>query len=306
MAHQNEFQSILWIDDALAKDDALVRLLQLRGYSVDCASTGAEGLELARTRTYRAALLDLGLPDQPGLSVLRILAAESPHLPIVIVTGYAHLFEFQLLQNLGASAFQAKPVDADEVVQILERLTLSTSSLGALSAALRRATLELRAARVMAHTHDQAPADVRSFVARVIDLLSCIVAVPDVSLHSFACHADVLRSFQSVDTSGVRLDSGLAALDALIKSDRNLQTDELISAAVSGALVTRRDLRGGERSTKGWQENSSPRDRILLAAMANYQQSESGCVRPGTHYPTNRPDCVRGRLLSPLPTQQRI
>ena len=54
--------ALLWIDDEITRDSAVVRLLELEGYKVDCAVSGTAGLAMARAGEYQGILLDLRLP----------------------------------------------------------------------------------------------------------------------------------------------------------------------------------------------------------------------------------------------------
>jgi DNA-binding response OmpR family regulator len=62
-----QMHSVLWIDDQICCDDPAIRVLHMEGFLVDCASHANEGITLARSRPYDAILLDLDLPDMPGL-----------------------------------------------------------------------------------------------------------------------------------------------------------------------------------------------------------------------------------------------
>ena len=66
--------SLLVIDDEELIRKSLVKLFTSRGYRVETASTGAEGLTLVERRRPQVVVLDLRLPDQSGLSV----ALEKP------------------------------------------------------------------------------------------------------------------------------------------------------------------------------------------------------------------------------------
>ena len=102
--------------------DALNNRLQenLTGVRVVKASTGSEGLRLARTLRPAAITLDVVMPGMDGWAVLRDLKldAATRNIPVIMVTmtddqeaGYA----------LGATEFLTKPIDRGELVQILER-----------------------------------------------------------------------------------------------------------------------------------------------------------------------------------------
>ena len=67
---------LLWIDDEISPCDAEVAFLHRQGFQIECVVTGCDGLARARSREYDGILLDLKLPDLPGLSILATLRAE--------------------------------------------------------------------------------------------------------------------------------------------------------------------------------------------------------------------------------------
>ena len=94
-------------DPGMAK---LVRvLLSEDGCAVDVAATGEEGLSLARIHPYDALLLDLGLPDRGGLTVLRALRGAGSRLPILILTARAGSDEVVQSLDAGADDYLVKP-----------------------------------------------------------------------------------------------------------------------------------------------------------------------------------------------------
>jgi DNA-binding NtrC family response regulator len=112
---------VLIIDDEIAPGEAVVRLLELDGWAVECAATGAEGLARAQARAVDVAVVDLRLPDLYGLTILERLRAARPGLPVVVVTGcYAEPESEACARQLGAADFLLKPLDG---VTLAERLT---------------------------------------------------------------------------------------------------------------------------------------------------------------------------------------
>ena len=65
---------VLVAEDERALAEQLELALTAAGYAVDCAADGPGADFLARTETYDAVLLDLGLPGIDGLTLLRPLA----------------------------------------------------------------------------------------------------------------------------------------------------------------------------------------------------------------------------------------
>lgn len=110
---------ILWIDDAVTIEDASVRLLELEGFAVDCAQTGADGVVLATRYPYDVVLLDLRLEGESGLDVLQALTAAGVTAPTVMLTGYADVDSAVAAMKLGAADYRMKPLDVGETAPLL-------------------------------------------------------------------------------------------------------------------------------------------------------------------------------------------
>jgi Response regulators consisting of a CheY-like receiver domain and a winged-helix DNA-binding domain len=84
-------------------------------YIVETALSGDEGLQNVATETFDIVLLDLGLPDTPGLEVCRQIRHLSKDLPILIVTGIDTIESRVELLNCGADDYITKPFDIAEL-----------------------------------------------------------------------------------------------------------------------------------------------------------------------------------------------
>ncbi|GIW07447.1 MAG: DNA-binding response regulator [Dehalococcoidia bacterium] len=79
-------QRALVIDDDPAVTSVLKRGLSYEGFAVDTASSGAEGLAIARDRPPDLVILDIMMPGLDGLEVLQRLRAADPRLPVLLLT----------------------------------------------------------------------------------------------------------------------------------------------------------------------------------------------------------------------------
>ncbi|MDQ4075452.1 MAG: response regulator [Chloroflexota bacterium] len=79
-------QRILVVDDDSAVTSVLKRGLTYEGFKVDTASSGMEGLVLARERPPDLVILDIMMPGLNGLEVLERLRAVDPRLPVLLLT----------------------------------------------------------------------------------------------------------------------------------------------------------------------------------------------------------------------------
>lgn len=81
--------AILLVDDERPLLALLQRFLERSGYRVDACETGADALEKCRVRPcpYTVAVLDLKLPDMPGLELLPRLLEAAPQLRVIVSSG---------------------------------------------------------------------------------------------------------------------------------------------------------------------------------------------------------------------------
>ena len=121
---------ILIVEDEAALRRFLVPTLTSQGYQVITAATGAEGLAMARSHNPDLVLLDLGLPDLDGMSVLRELRTWC-RKPVVILSARAQERDKVRALDEGADDYLAKPFGAAELLARLRvalRRTLQTDA----------------------------------------------------------------------------------------------------------------------------------------------------------------------------------
>src|SRR5579885_3553778 len=115
--------SVLIVEDN-DKNMKLVRdLLQFAGVATLEASTGEEGIALAREHHPRAILLDIQLPTMTGLEVLAELRRDPRTADIVViaVTAYAMSGDKERLLAAGFDGYLSKPIDVRTFVADVER-----------------------------------------------------------------------------------------------------------------------------------------------------------------------------------------
>jgi two-component system response regulator HydG len=111
----------LVIDDDRAILDACQQVLSRLGYEVALAATGGEGLSLAAQEFFDLVLLDLVMPDQNGVEVLKRLKAIQPQTQVIIITGHGSIAAAVETVKLGAFDFLPKPFTPDELRQVVKR-----------------------------------------------------------------------------------------------------------------------------------------------------------------------------------------
>jgi two-component system, OmpR family, KDP operon response regulator KdpE len=113
----------------LVEDDPLLRhafrlLLEDAGYLVHEAGTAAQALDQAVSAKPALVLLDLGLPDRPGLEVARQLTTqpETAGIRVVALTGRVGNHERDACFDAGCSHFFTKPIEPRELLRRLPEL----------------------------------------------------------------------------------------------------------------------------------------------------------------------------------------
>jgi DNA-binding response OmpR family regulator len=106
--------SILAIEDDPSIRAALERGLAERGHTVQTASTGIAGLEAVLGERPDLVLLDLGLPDVDGLTVIGMIRAASS-VPIIVITAADDDPTMVRALDSGADDYVVKPFRLDQV-----------------------------------------------------------------------------------------------------------------------------------------------------------------------------------------------
>jgi len=122
---------VLLVDDDVDLGELVRTYLEAHGFAVTVATTGTEGLTLARD-PYDAVILDVMLPDGDGFELCRTLRAESD-VPIVMLTARGEDTDRIVGLELGADDYLPKPFNPRELVArlraVLRRARPSVESL---------------------------------------------------------------------------------------------------------------------------------------------------------------------------------
>ena len=114
--------NILVIDDEAAQRDVLAGYLKKKDYKIFSASSGKEGIEVARTNPVDIILSDFKMPGLSGLDVLEQVKKINPEISFVIVTAFGTVENAVKAMRLGAFDYISKPVDLDELDLMIERI----------------------------------------------------------------------------------------------------------------------------------------------------------------------------------------
>jgi DNA-binding NtrC family response regulator len=110
---------ILVVDDEEELVHALVERLQLRGMDALGVVTGKEALERIRSEAFDVVLLDVKMPGLGGMKVIREIKDQHPGIQVIMLTGHSSAEDAQRGRQLGAFEYLQKPVNIDNLCQIL-------------------------------------------------------------------------------------------------------------------------------------------------------------------------------------------
>lgn len=119
-----------------------LRLRLQKQHIVDTARSGHEALQLFKTNPPECILLDLGLPDMPGLEVCKRIREDSPDTPILVLTGVDDTLSKVRLLEAGADDYVTKPFEAAELRARIDSLSRRRKR-GAITESLRLGDLTL-------------------------------------------------------------------------------------------------------------------------------------------------------------------
>ena len=112
--------SILVIDDEDIMREILETLLTREGYDVRLAASGEEGLELAKSAPFDAAIVDVMMPGIDGIATLDELKKIDDDLPVLMITAFASVETAISAMKRGAFDYITKPFKNDEVLVVVK------------------------------------------------------------------------------------------------------------------------------------------------------------------------------------------
>jgi DNA-binding NtrC family response regulator len=111
--------TVLVVDDEEIMREILETLLTRQGYEVRLASSGQEGLDLARALPFDAALVDIMMPGLNGIETLDELKRIDEDLAVIIITAYASVESAISAMKSGAFDYVTKPFKNEEVLVVV-------------------------------------------------------------------------------------------------------------------------------------------------------------------------------------------
>ena len=117
---------VLVIDDEPTVRESCKRILPARGYDVETASSGKEGMDRVLSGYFDCVLIDLRMPDMDGMEIVRTVRRSRHGMAVVIITGYGTVPTASEAVRLGVTDYVCKPFTPDDIVDVVDRALLNT------------------------------------------------------------------------------------------------------------------------------------------------------------------------------------
>ena len=204
---------ILIAEDERGMASFLDKGLSSRGYATKVVEDGAGAIAIASDEDFDLLILDLGLPDVEGLSVLRELRRRGERLPVLILTARDDLGDKVEGLDAGADDYVTKPFKLDELL-----------------ARVRVQLREGRAAELTVLDAGGVTLDVRTRKAMLEGEVVNLTAREFTMLETFMTHAGQVLSREQLlaHVWGYDYDPGSNVVEVYIRYLRRKLGDELI------------------------------------------------------------------------------
>ena len=117
-----ETRSVLIVDDDAGIRSLLADLLKENGYATQPAKTAAEATTQIAKQRPDLVMMDVKLPDQDGLDLLRQIKREHPELDIIVMTAFGGSSSAIKAMENGAYDYVTKPFEVDDLLATLRRV----------------------------------------------------------------------------------------------------------------------------------------------------------------------------------------
>jgi len=118
--------NILVVEDDAEISRFVSRGLRKAGYAVDCATDGISGEEMGRMAIYDAAIIDLMLPGQEGLTLIEHLRQANLKTPVIVLSAKRSSVDKVDCLRRGADDYLSKPFDLPELIARIEAVLRRT------------------------------------------------------------------------------------------------------------------------------------------------------------------------------------
>ena len=122
-----ESKRVLIAEDSSVIQNLTKRILQVQNYRIFSAKNGLKVLEMLAKDEFDIILMDINMPQMDGMECAQKIRAlgdtKKAQIPIVAITGNAKNYSMEDFTNVGINAYLQKPLNFDDLVDTVKRLT---------------------------------------------------------------------------------------------------------------------------------------------------------------------------------------
>ncbi len=122
------YMKLLIVEDDLRIANSLKKGLMQERYTVDMATDGTSGYDLASTESYDAIVLDYMLPGMDGLKICQSLRKSRNYTPIIMLTAKNNTSDITATLDAGADDYLTKPFSFEELLARIRAVTRRPAS----------------------------------------------------------------------------------------------------------------------------------------------------------------------------------
>lgn len=127
-----EERKILIVEDEKKIADTIKLGLTENGYEIDVAYDGNIGLKLYKANDYNLVILDINLPGMNGYDLCKVIRADNPRIPVIMLTAMSTLNDKIEGYDAGADDYMVKPFEFKELllkIRVLLKRTMQHQNL---------------------------------------------------------------------------------------------------------------------------------------------------------------------------------
>ena len=179
---------VLVIDDDAVVGRSFDRVLSRKGYEVDTALSGEEGLHDIELHDYDVVFTDIKMPGMDGIEVAEKIRAKCPWTPVVVITGYGTTENEARASVLGVKGFVRKPLTPEMIESVtLKALQAPAEAPEAANEPAIAAQAEARAPALTGWRKiSRIARNIGLFFAAPFIALGYVIALPAVGFYMFA------------------------------------------------------------------------------------------------------------------------
>jgi CheY-like chemotaxis protein len=116
---------ILLAEDNIVNQKLALKMLEKRGHHVTIVSNGLDALDALEKKRFDLVLMDVQMPKMGGLEAtkrVRESEIEKEHIPIIAMTAHAMKGDREMCLSAGMDDYVSKPIKADELFSVIERV----------------------------------------------------------------------------------------------------------------------------------------------------------------------------------------